>query len=77
MEMISGRPTNRPSITFENLLVLVLVVFVSLAHYLNEKRAFAIFADELFVFSGIQLSGAQRAERDFSAHDVLNTRMNF
>jgi hypothetical protein len=35
------------------LLVFVLVVFVSLVHYLNEKRAFTIFADELFVFAGV------------------------
>ena len=77
METISGRLSSKPSTTFEYLFVLVLVVFVSLVHYLNEKRTITIFAYELFVFTGVQFSGAQWAERDFSAHDVLNTRMNF
>jgi hypothetical protein len=66
--MISGRLSNRPSTTFKKLLVLVFVVFISLVHYLNEKRTFTIFADELFVFSGIQFTGTQGAERDLGTH---------
>ena len=30
-----------------------LVVFISFFHYLNEELAFAIFADELFIFAGV------------------------
>jgi hypothetical protein len=77
MEMISGRLSNRLSITFENLLLVVVFVFVSLAHYLNEERTFAVFANELFVVAGFKLSSTKWTKRDFNAHVVLNTRMIF
>jgi len=76
--MISGRLSSRLSITFENLLlVVVLFVFISLAHYLNEERVFAVFANELFVIAGFKFSSAEWTKRDFNAHVVLNTRMIF
>jgi len=61
----------------KSLLVIVVIVVISFFHYLNEKTAFAIFANELFIFSGVEFAGTEGAERDFSAHVVLDTRMNF
>jgi len=59
------------------MLFFLLVVLVSFFDYLNEETGFAIFANKLFIIAGVQLTGAHRAERDFGAHPVLNTRMVF
>ena len=46
--------------------LVLIFVLVSLFHDLDEERAFAFFANELFVFTRIQFTGTQWAKRDFA-----------
>src|SRR5262245_47354228 len=83
--MIFGRQSNKMNIYssrsvfffFFFLFLFFLVIIVVFVDDLDEERSFAVLTNELVIFSGIELSSAKGAERDFSAHVVLNTRRDF
>lgn len=74
--MTSEGLLNKQSTLFRSQLFLF-VVLISFFHYLDEEFRLALFADKLFIVTGVQFPRAHGAERDFSGHVVLDTRIVF